>query len=179
LKARLLALGVWTFNTKSLAYLRAALQNLPMGLKLENLKSRYQGSSRSFYSAFENALESGAVKLDNHVVQLSPSVSRIVYESLAIEVKANSAPLALSHSLRYRTFSHRIAILVPNGIQETTQIQKRGVGLIRPIDENVYWFFRPRKIGPTIRTDELLAEEILLKYLFSSHSASDPSVLRV
>lgn len=176
LKTRLLALGVFTFNTKSLAYLRAALQNFPMGLKLNNLRSRYQGSSSSLYSALDNALGAGAIKLDNHVVKLSPAVRCIVYESLAIEVKASGTPLALSHCLRYRTFSHRIAILVPNGIQEATQIRKRGVGLIRPVNENVYWFFLPKKIRPTIRADKLLAEEILLKYLFNSRSATNASI---
>lgn len=171
LKARFLTLGIWTFDTKSLAFLRAALQDAPMGLKLENLKSRYQGSSRSLYSALENACKAGAVELNRDVVKLSDTVRRIVQESLAIEAKANSAPLALSHSLRYRTFSHRVAILVPNGIQDPAQIQERGVGLIRPINESVHWFFRPRKIGPTIKTEEFLAEEVLLKYLFGSEGS--------
>jgi hypothetical protein len=38
---------------------------------------------------------------------------------------------------------------------------------MRPIGGNVYWAFPPKKIGPTIRTDEFFAEEVLLRYLFS------------
>lgn len=167
-KARFMELGTWTFGTRSLALLRAALENTPSGLRLTNLKSKYQGSRRSFQVALRNALEVGAVSIVNEVVRLSPVVRRIVSDSLAIEVKANSAPLALSHSWRYRTFAHRVAILLPNGTQDPAQIKERGVGLMKLNDDNITWAFRPKRIGPTLKTDKVLCEEVLLGYLFDN-----------
>ncbi len=163
--ARLRHIGYWTFGTRSLVRLRLALETAPRGLTYQSLARHYRGSTRSLVSALDMAEAAAVISLAGEVVQLSQNVRRFVYDSVAIEAKVKSAPAALAQARRYRTFSHRIAILVPNGIRDTAALRAHGVGWLRPGSAKAPWPVRPRRVGPTLREDALLAEEALIQHI--------------
>jgi len=162
---RLNGIGYWTFGSRSLVRLRLALETAPRGLTLDRLSRRYGGSPRSLSSALEIAEAAGVISLSGEIVRLSPVVRRFVCDSVAIEAKVRSAPAALSQAYRYRTFSHRVAILVPNGIRNPATLRDHGVGWLRPTSAEAPWQLRPRRIGPRLRGDALLAEEALIAHM--------------
>ncbi len=162
---RLRRIGYWTFSTRSLVRLRLALETAPRGLTYESLARQYRGSRRSLFSALEIAETAGVISVMDEVVRLSQDVRRFMYDSVAIEAKVKSAPAALAQARRYRTFSHRVAILVPNGIRDPAELRAYGVGWLRPTSAEAHWPLRPRKVGPTLREDALLAEEALIQHM--------------
>lgn len=162
---RLRGIGYWTFGTRSLVRLRLALETAPRGLTFESLVRRYRGSRRSLVSALEIAEAAAAISPSGHVVRLSRVVRRFVCDSVAIEAKVRSAPAALGQAYRYRTFSHRVAVLVPNGIRDPDLLRDHGVGWLRPTCVEAPWPLRPRRIGPKLRVDALLAEEALIAHM--------------
>lgn len=165
LVTRLNGIGYWTFGTRSLVRLRLALETAPHGLTLDSLSRRYGGSPRSLSSALEIAENAGVISLSGEIVRLSPVVRRFVRDSVAIEAKVKSAPAAFSQAYRYRTFSHRVAILVPNGIRAPGVLRHHGVGWLRPTCPEGSWPVRPRRVGPTLRSHALLAEEALIEHM--------------
>lgn len=165
LVTRLNGIGYWTFGTRSLVRLRLALETAPRGLTLDSLSRRYGGSPRSLSSALEIGEAVGVISLSDQIVRLSPVVRRFVCDSLAIEAKVKSAPAAFSQAYRYRTFSHRVAILVPNGVRNPGVLRDHGVGWLRPTSPDRAWPLRPRRVGPTLRSHALLAEEALIQHM--------------
>lgn len=162
---RLRGIGYWTFSTRSLVRLRLALETAPRGLTYESLARHYRGSKRSLHSALDMAEPAGVISLTDEVIRLSQNVRRFVCDSVAIEAKVKSAPAALAQARRYRTFSHRVAVLVPNGIRDPATLRAHGVGWLRPTSAEAPWPLRPTRVGPTLREDALLAEEALIAHM--------------